>query len=42
MGVIGKKALIKLKKKNIGNIQLFEAIDELIYDLESFNPKKLN
>jgi len=40
MRVIGKKILVKLKKKNTGNLQLCEAIDKLILDLEAFDPQK--
>jgi hypothetical protein len=40
MRVVGKKTLFKVKRKNIGNRGLCEAIDELINDLESYNPKK--
>ena len=40
MRVIGKKILVKLKKKNTGNLQLCEAIDKLIHDLETFDPQK--
>jgi hypothetical protein len=38
MRVIGRKVLVKLKKKNTGNRQLCDAIDKLINDLETFNP----
>ena len=34
MRVTGKKALIKLKRKNTGNTKLTKAIDDLISDLE--------
>jgi hypothetical protein len=40
MRVVGKKTLFKLKRKNIGNRGLCDAIDKLICDLESFDPKK--
>jgi hypothetical protein len=40
MRVIGKKVLVKLKKKNTGNRQLCEAIEKLINDLETFDPQK--
>jgi hypothetical protein len=40
MRIIGKKTILKLKKKNIGNSKLCDAIDQLICDLESFDPKK--
>lgn len=42
MRIIGKKAILKLKKKNIGNSKLCEVIDELITDLESFNPQEVD
>ena len=37
MRVVGKKLLIKLKRKNIGNSRLSNAIDDLIEILESNN-----
>ncbi len=40
MRIIGKKTIQKLKKKNIGNSKLCDAIDELINDLESFDPQE--
>lgn len=40
MRIIGKKTILKLKKKNIGNRNLYDAIDELVNDLESFNPNR--
>jgi hypothetical protein len=39
MRVVGRKVLVKIKKKNTGNNPLCDAIDKLINDLESFNPK---
>ena len=35
MEIIGKPKLIKLKKKNLGNVKLANAIDKLITDIES-------
>jgi mRNA interferase HigB len=40
MRIIGKMVLVKLKKKNIGNSQLCDAIDKLLNDLETLNPQK--
>jgi len=40
MRVIGKKILLKLKKKNIGNLRLCNEIDKLITDLEKMYLKK--
>lgn len=42
MRIIGKSKLLKLKKKNIGNIKLCEAIDDLLSDLEKFEPIEQN
>jgi len=42
MRIIGKKTILKIKKKNIGNKKLCDEIDKLIADLEKFNPKKDN
>lgn len=42
MRIIGKSKLLKLKKKNIGNIKLCEAIDDLLSDLEKFEPSEQN
>ena len=42
MRVIGKKLIIKIKKKNIGNQKLCNEIDNLIIDLETFNPQTQN
>ncbi len=42
MRIIGKKNIIKLKKKNVGNKKLCNEIDKLITDLESFNPISQN
>lgn len=39
MRLTGKKILLKLKKKNIGNQKLCSAIDQLILDLEAFDPR---
>jgi hypothetical protein len=36
MRVLGKRIILKVKKKNIGNVKLCSAIDALIADLESF------
>lgn len=38
MRIIGKKIILKLKKKNIGNKKLCSEIDTLLLDLEQFNP----
>jgi hypothetical protein len=38
MRIIGKKTILKIKKKNIGNKKLCAEIDKLITDLENFNP----
>lgn len=38
MRIIGKKTILKIKKKNIGNKKLCDEIDKLVSDLESFNP----
>ncbi|MGC4235862.1 MAG: hypothetical protein QM594_23020 [Niabella sp.] len=38
MRVTGIKILVKLKSKNIGNKKLCDAIDQLIEDLEQFDP----
>lgn len=38
MRIIGKKILLKVKKKNTGNKKLSSEIDKLISDLENFNP----
>lgn len=40
MRIVGKKIILKLKKKNIGNIKLCSEIDRLVADLERFNPKE--
>ncbi|WP_281632971.1 type II toxin-antitoxin system HigB family toxin [Flavobacterium luteolum] len=37
MRIIGKKTILKIKKKNIGNKKLCDEIDKLILDLEKFN-----
>ena len=44
MRVLGKKILIKIKKKNAGNKNLCTEIDKLIADLENFKPgtQKIN
>lgn len=39
MRIIGKKTILKIKKKNIGNKILCIEIDKLITDLEKFNSK---
>jgi hypothetical protein len=40
MRVLGKNKILKVKRKNIGNRKLCNAIDELIADLERFEPDK--
>ena len=40
MRIIGKKTILKLKKKNIGNQKLCAEIDTLICDLERFNSRE--
>ena len=40
MRILGKSKILKVKKKNIGNKKLCNAIDELIADLEGFEPNK--
>lgn len=40
MRIIGKKIVLKVKKKNIGNKKLCTEIDKLITDLENFNPNE--
>ncbi len=42
MRILGKKAILKIKKKNIGNKKLCSEIDKLIRDLEKFIPSKEN
>ena len=42
MRITGKKRIFKIKIKNIGNNKLCKAIDQLITDLENFNPKEHN
>lgn len=42
MRIIGKKTILKIKKKNIGNKKLCIEIDKLITDLENFNPNEEN
>jgi len=42
MRVVGKNKILKVKKKNIGNKKLCNAIDKLISDLEGFEPDKQN
>ncbi len=42
MRILGKSKILKVKKKNIGNKKLCKAIDELISDLEGFEPDKQN
>lgn len=39
MRIIGKKIILKVKKKNIGNYKLCAEIDKLITDLEKHNPQ---
>jgi hypothetical protein len=38
MRILGKKIILKIKKKNIGNNKLCNEIDRLITDLERFFP----
>jgi hypothetical protein len=40
MRILGKKIVVKLKRKNIGNKTLCDSIDQLIHDLEMFNPNE--
>jgi hypothetical protein len=40
MRIIGKKTILKVKRKNLGNSKLCNEIDKLITDLENFNPGK--
>ncbi len=40
MRIVGKKIILKLKRKNIGNKKLCNEIDKLVIDLENFNPKE--
>jgi len=42
MRVIGRKILMKVKKKNLGNQKLWREIDKLLFTLESFNPVDSN
>lgn len=42
MRVLGKKIILKVKKKNIGNKKLCDEIDKLIEDLENFKPEEQN
>lgn len=42
MRIIGKKTILKIKKKNIGNKKLCVEIDKLIKDLENFNSQEEN
>ena len=37
MRLLGKQKLLKLKRKNLGNTKLIEAIDKLIAELEGLN-----
>lgn len=39
MRIIGRKIILKLKWKNIGNKKLGNAIDQLLTDLEAFDFK---
>lgn len=39
MRILGKKILLKIKKKNLGNVKLCSEVDRLISGLEDFNPK---
>lgn len=40
MRILGKKIILKIKKKNIGNKKLCIEIDKLLIDLEKFNPNE--
>lgn len=40
MRILGKKKLLKVKKKNIGNKKLCDEIDNLISSLENFKPNE--
>ena len=40
MRILGKKIILKIKKKNIGNKKLCTEIDKLLIDLEKFNPNE--
>lgn len=40
MRIVGKKIILKVKKKNVGNRKLCAEIDKLISDLENFNAEK--
>ncbi|OXA81263.1 HigB_toxin, RelE-like toxic component of a toxin-antitoxin system [Flavobacterium aquidurense] len=40
MRIIGKKTILKIKKKNIGNKKLCTEIDKLITDLENFDSRE--
>jgi hypothetical protein len=42
MRVLGKKIILKVKKKNIGNKKLCDEIDKLIEALENFKPEEQN
>lgn len=42
MRILGKKIILKVKKKNIGNKKLCREIDKLITDLEKFNHREKN
>lgn len=42
MRVLGKKIILKVKKKNIGNKKLCDEIDKLLKDLEQFKPEEQN
>lgn len=39
MRIIGKKIILKVKRKNIGNTKLCNEIDKLINYLEKFKPE---
>ena len=39
MRIVGKKIILKVKKKNIGNRKLCVEIDKFISDIENFNPE---
>ena len=42
MRIVGKKIILKIKKKNIGNRKLWSEIDKLISELEGFDPSYQN
>jgi mRNA-degrading endonuclease HigB of HigAB toxin-antitoxin module len=40
MRIIGRKIIVKYKKKNNGNSKLIKAIDVLITEIENWNPQQ--